>query len=445
RRLCPPRALHPPTVGRGGFVGRGRRVQARGRSESHAGRTVAPTAESRRASSTDQCRSGRHVDSRSPAGPPVGSRPLSAGASSPARRPPWDHRTVAGQRPQPVEHARDAGPRRPIRERMELLGRREDPPGDTLSPPPRGRCPMRNRSNHILFIVENNDVPYDRRVWLEATTLKEAGHDVSVVCPRSQRSRRRIEKLEGVRIIRHPRLVEAARPWQYLFEYTNALFWEILVALFLVVTHHVDVVHIANPPDAAFVLGPLLRFAGARIVFDQHDMSPEIYEDKFGRRDLVWRALRWCERQSIRFADLVITPNESMKRLASERAGKDPEAVHVVRNGPKLEAATETTEDPGLRNGRQYLVTYMGIIGEQEGLDGLVRVIDDIVHVRGRTDVQFAVIGDGTGLPAVREDVRSRGLDDYVTFTGYLTGDAFMKALGSADVCVCPEPPTFVN
>lgn len=304
---------------------------------------------------------------------------------------------------------------------------------------------MRNRSNHILFIVENNDVPYDRRVWLEATTLKEAGHDVSVVCPRSQRSRRRIEKLEGVRIIRHPRLVEAARPWQYLFEYTNALFWEILVALFLVVTHHVDVVHIANPPDAAFVLGPLLRFAGARIVFDQHDMSPEIYEDKFGRRDLVWRALRWCERQSIRFADLVITPNESMKRLASERAGKDPEAVHVVRNGPKLEAATETTEDPGLRNGRQYLVTYMGIIGEQEGLDGLVRVIDDIVHVRGRTDVQFAVIGDGTGLPAVREDVRSRGLDDYVTFTGYLTGDAFMKALGSADVCVCPEPPTFLN
>jgi glycosyltransferase involved in cell wall biosynthesis len=213
----------------------------------------------------------------------------------------------------------------------------------------------------------------------------------------------------------------------------------------LVVTHHVDVVHIANPPDAAFVLGPLLRFAGARIVFDQHDMSPEIYEDKFGRRDLVWRALRWCERQSIRFADLVITPNESMKRLASERAGKDPEAVHVVRNGPKLEAATETTEDPGLRNGRQYLVTYMGIIGEQEGLDGLVRVIDDIVHVRGRTDVQFAVIGDGTGLPAVREDVRSRGLDDYVTFTGYLTGDAFMKALGSADVCVCPEPPTFLN
>lgn len=304
---------------------------------------------------------------------------------------------------------------------------------------------MRNRSNHILFIVENNDVPYDRRVWLEATTLKEAGHDVSVVCPRSQRSRRRIEKLEGVRIIRHPRLVEAARPWQYLFEYTNALFWEILVALFLVVTHHVDVVHIANPPDAAFVLGPLLRFAGARIVFDQHDMSPEIYEDKFGRRDLVWRALRWCERQSIRFADLVITPNESMKRLASERAGKDPEAVHVVRNGPKLEAATESTEDPGLRNGRQYLVTYMGIIGEQEGLDGLVRVIDDIVHVRGRTDVQFAVIGDGTGLPAVREDVRSRGLDDYVTFTGYLTGDAFMKALGSADVCVCPEPPTFLN
>ncbi|HLU53564.1 MAG TPA: glycosyltransferase family 4 protein [Acidimicrobiia bacterium] len=304
---------------------------------------------------------------------------------------------------------------------------------------------MSERSGHILFIVENNDVPQDRRVWLEATTLRAAGHDVSVVCPRSRRNRHWIEKLDGVRIIRHPRLVEAARPWQYLFEYTNAVLWELLVALVLMLTHDIEVVHIANPPDLAFVFVPFFRLTGARVIFDQHDMSPEIYEDKFGRRDFVWRLLRWCERQSIRSADLVITPNESMKQLAEKRAGKRPDSVRVVRNGPQLTSPPETTDEPALRNGRDHLVAYMGIIGEQEGLDGLVRVIEDVVHRRGRTDVQFAVIGDGTGLPAIRADVHARGLDDFVTFTGFLTGAEFTRALNSADVCICPEPPTFLN
>ena len=35
----------------------------------------------------------------------------------------------------------------------------------------------------VLIIVENLPVPFDRRVWLEATTLAGAGAQVSVICP----------------------------------------------------------------------------------------------------------------------------------------------------------------------------------------------------------------------------------------------------------------------
>ena len=39
------------------------------------------------------------------------------------------------------------------------------------------------KAGHILFIVENNTVPFDRRVWAEARAAREFGYEVSVICP----------------------------------------------------------------------------------------------------------------------------------------------------------------------------------------------------------------------------------------------------------------------
>jgi glycosyltransferase involved in cell wall biosynthesis len=292
------------------------------------------------------------------------------------------------------------------------------------------------------MIVENNPVPSDRRVWQEATALRDAGWRVTVISPRHARARRVHERIDGIRVIRHPRLVEAARSWEYTVEYTNALFWEVLISVFVLLSTGVDVAHIANPPDTAFILAPILRLAGARVIFDQHDLSPEIYEEKFGRRGALWWALRAAERASFRSADMVITPNESMRKLAIERGGLDAADVRVVRNGPDLSLFSPVPAETTDHNGHKHRVCYMGIIGEQEGLGGYIRVIDDIVHRRGRTDTEFLIVGDGSGLPALREQAASAGLSEHVRFTGFLTGDALGSAVASADVCVVPEPAT---
>jgi glycosyltransferase involved in cell wall biosynthesis len=294
----------------------------------------------------------------------------------------------------------------------------------------------------VLMIVENNPVPSDRRVWQEASALRDAGCRVTVVSPRHARARRLREMIDGIEVIRHPRLVEAARSWEYALEYANAIFWEMAISLFVMFSRGVDVVHIANPPDTAFILAPLFRLTGARVIFDQHDLSPEIYEEKFRRRGLLWWALRAAERASYRAADMVITPNESMRRLAISRGGLDPQDVQVVRNGPDTRLFAEVSPEPSRHNGHAHRVCYMGIIGEQEGLDGYIRVIDDIVHRRGRTDTEFLIVGDGTGLPALKERARRAGLSRNVRFTGYLTGEELASTVGSADVCVVPEPAT---
>ncbi len=296
----------------------------------------------------------------------------------------------------------------------------------------------------VLMIVENNAVPDDRRVWMEANALSAAGFKVTVISPRSEFSPLPREIRTGVRILRYNRLVEATRPWQYPLEYLNALFWELVLSMGEL-AGGIEFVHFANPPDLAFVAGGVLRLFGKRVVFDQHDLGPELYEAKYGRRGFVWRLLLACERLSYRVAHVVITTNESMRRRVIERGGRSADDVFVVRNGPKLERLSfEGTADE-LRNGRPYLVCYMGLLDTQDGTAGLVDVVEEVVTGRGRDDVQFLVVGDGPGLEGMKEWVSARGLSDHVTFTGFLSGDRFWSALNTADVCVVPEEASDLN
>lgn len=299
------------------------------------------------------------------------------------------------------------------------------------------------KGKRVLMIVENNPVPSDRRVWQEATALHDAGYEVSIISPRHARSPQLTETIDGIRITRHPRVMEAAKSWQYLIEYTNALFWELVLGLWEVLRRGVDVVHIANPPDAVFLLAPIFRLGGAKVVFDQHDLSPEIYEAKYGRRGRTWQALLATERLSHQAADIVITPNESMRQLVIGRGGKKPDDVFVVRNGPDLDRFAGRADPGALSSSRRVqTVCYVGIIGEQEGLDSYLKVIDNIVNSQGRTETRFLIVGDGSGLSALKAGAREKGLSDHIEFTGFLRGDDLIAALASSDVCVVPEPVT---
>ena len=55
----------------------------------------------------------------------------------------------------------------------------------------------------VLIIVENLPVPFDTRVWQEATTLAANGYTVSVICPTGKGYDKEYEFLQGVHIYRH--------------------------------------------------------------------------------------------------------------------------------------------------------------------------------------------------------------------------------------------------
>jgi len=295
------------------------------------------------------------------------------------------------------------------------------------------------KKGHILFIVENNPAPPDVRVWNEALAAREFGYEVSVIGPAERWGDPFHSLIQGVHVYRHPRPKEAAGKWAMILEYLNAPLWEMLISLGIFLSRPFQVIHGANPPDHIFMIALPFKPFGVRYLFDHHDIAPENYVAKFGRKDLLFRFLRVMERLTFRTADLVVSTNESYKRIAMARGGKRDEEVVVVRNGPDLRRLPAVSPNPGLREGFSHLVAYVGLIGQQEGIENLLRAAEHIVKAKGRDDVKFVVVGTGPYLEHVRRRSADMGLERNVRFTGYIPNRDKYEVLTTADVCINPE------
>jgi glycosyltransferase involved in cell wall biosynthesis len=296
------------------------------------------------------------------------------------------------------------------------------------------------RPKHILFIVENNSVPFDLRVWNEARAAKAFGYDVTVICPSDARTKDARRVLDGIRIYRHPQAPEGPGRSRLIVEYLNAALWEFWLSLRVYVSHPFDVIHGANPPDHLFAVALPFKILGVKYLFDHHDIAPENYRAKFGKKKgLIYGLLLWMERMTFRSADLVVSTNDSYRAIAIERGGKDPDDVVVVRNGPDLARIAGVVPDPGLRAGFRYLIGYVGVIGQQEGLENLLQAAAFIVGEKKRTDVKFMIVGSGPFLKSLIERSREMGLERFVHFTGFVPDRTLHTILASSDICVNPE------
>ena len=301
------------------------------------------------------------------------------------------------------------------------------------------------KPHKVLIIVENLPVPFDRRVWQEATTLQQAGYTVSVVCPTGKGHEARREVLQGVHIYRYRLPVEASGFLGYVVEYGWALVVQFWLAWRVFFERGFDVIHACNPPDNIFLIGGFFKLFGKRFLFDHHDINPELFEAKFGKRGLLYRALVLAERLTFMTANVSIATNESYREIAIKRGGMDPEKVFVVRSGPDLRRVRRVPENPALKQGRRFLVGYVGVMGAQEGIDYLLRAARIIVHEKGREDVHFGLVGGGTELEAMKAYAAELGVEDSVTFTGRIPDEPMLEMLSTADVCVNPDVANEMN
>lgn len=306
--------------------------------------------------------------------------------------------------------------------------------------------PGRRNSRHVCIVVQNLPVPFDRRVWLECRAMIAAGYRVSVVCPKGKGDPA-FQQIDGVAIFAYPAFPPVTRQVMFLAEYA----WSILATLVNLVRAYrrapFGIVQVCNPPDVLWTaVLPFQVVFGVRMVFDQHDLCPELYESRFGSRAaLPYRALLLAERITYALSAHVISTNESYRAVAQRRGGKRPEDVTVVRTGPDPDRMRRGSPDDDLRRGLRHLLVYIGVMGPQDGVDLAIRAMHHIVAGRGRTDVGLTLIGDGDAAPELRRLTRELGLDEYVHFTGRAPDDLVTRLMSTADVGLSPDPKNPLN
>ena len=289
----------------------------------------------------------------------------------------------------------------------------------------------------ILIIVENLPVPFDTRVWQEASTLAANGYTVSVICPKGKGYNDDYECIDGVHIYRHDLPTEGNGAIGYAREYFSALWNEYRLARKIYKKHGFHVIHGCNPPDDIYMVARMFRGKGVDYVFDHHDICPELYEAKFGKKSgLFYKSQLWLERNTYRHCTFAFVTNESYRRIAIERGGMNPDKVHVLRSGPRLERLVIRPPKPEIKRGRRFMIGYLGVIGQQEGIQYMLQAAKHIRDNMGRDDIFWGIVGGGPHLDELRRLCTSMGLDDIVEFTGRVDDNKMLDYLNTADICV---------
>ena len=296
----------------------------------------------------------------------------------------------------------------------------------------------------VLIIVENLPVPFDTRVWKEACALEKKGYDVFVICPQGKGFEKKYELLEGVHVYRHPMPKEGNSLSGYLFEYNAALFWEFVLAVWVFIKHRFHLIQGCNPPDNIFIIALFFRIFGVKYIFDHHDVNPELYHTKFGKKGILYWIQVLLERLTFMSCEVAMSTNKTYRDIAINRNGMSPENVFVVRNGPDLETFKPVESVSGLKYGKKYLVGYVGNMSDQEGLDILLEVALYLKN-KGYNDIHFTCVGGGPGLEKLVTMKSEMGLDDTFNFTGRIPDKELLEILSTADICVNPDRPSKMN
>jgi glycosyltransferase involved in cell wall biosynthesis len=297
----------------------------------------------------------------------------------------------------------------------------------------------------VLIIVQNLPVPFDRRVWLECQSLVQRGYQVAVICPKGPGDPS-YQQLEGVHLYKYKAPPAAQSKLMFLREYATAFLATLWLTLKVWRRHGIVAIQACNPPDIFWPIGLLFRPAGVPFVFDQHDLCPELYESRFpdGPR-LPHRVLLALERATYRTARHVISTNESYRRAAMRRGGKDVADITIVRTGPDPDRLRRGQPVAAHLRGGRYLAVYIGVMGPQDGVDYAIRAAAHVKHELCRHDIRFTFIGSGDSFAELKQLARDLDVEDIVHFTGRAPDELVAELMSTAHVGLSPDPKNALN
>jgi glycosyltransferase involved in cell wall biosynthesis len=298
----------------------------------------------------------------------------------------------------------------------------------------------KTKIKRVIIFVENLPVPNDRRVWMEANTLLKAGYQVAIISIKGKNAFKSYEFLEGIHTYRYPAPPSTQGTLSFLIEFSYCWIMTFALSVYIFFRRGFDVIHACNPPETFWLIGLIYKLFGVKFIFDHHDLSPEMYFSRFGKKGFAYKALIFLERMTFKTADLVITTNNTHRNIAIVRGGFDPEKIFIVRSGPDHKSLHPRQPEESLKNGFQFMVSYLGVLNPQDGVDLLISTVDYIVHELARKDILFLIMGAGDAEADLKIQTMDLKLSEFILFTGWVGIEMISQYLSTSDVCVDSMP-----
>ncbi|MBN1558363.1 MAG: glycosyltransferase family 4 protein [Lentisphaerae bacterium] len=290
-----------------------------------------------------------------------------------------------------------------------------------------------------VCVLRHGYYPADVRVYKEVRALVEAGMDVDVICLRERGEARR-ETIDGISVCRLAHAHRRGSRLRYVYQYGLSVVLMFGMVTWRALRRRYAVIQVNTMPDALVFTTVIARLFGTRILLDMHEPMPELFMAKYGADDSLFfiRLQVWIEQAAMRYADGVLTVNDTIRRRFIER-GAAAAKIRVVRNVPGERFAGAPTA-AGPRGAEFRLVTH-GTLQPRYGQDVVIRALPRLVDAI--PGIRLTIIGDGETRPELEALARELGCADAVAFRGHVPFAAVPAALAGADaglVTLMPSP-----
>jgi glycosyltransferase involved in cell wall biosynthesis len=294
-----------------------------------------------------------------------------------------------------------------------------------------------------LCMVVHAAYPLDVRVAREVRVALADGWEVDIFAMRRE-AEPRWERLNGARVIRVPLSHRrGAGVLGVLWEYVGFTVLASLGVAWRALRARYDLVQVHNPPDFLIAAALVPRLVGARVIFDIHDLSPDMFAMRFEGRPgtpLADRLLRAIERMAARFADAVITVHEPYRRELISRGVRAAKTT-VVMNSLDEELLPEAD---GRENGNGFRIVYHGTITPPYGVHLVIEAAAELASEI--EDLSVEIYGEGDSLPVIEACSRELDIATRVYFSRrYLPQAEVLACVRAASVGVIPNLPTRLN
>jgi glycosyltransferase involved in cell wall biosynthesis len=288
-----------------------------------------------------------------------------------------------------------------------------------------------------------SEYPADPRPRRAAEALVREGVSVDVICLQASPEEPKHETIDGVDIFRVPLQRRRGSKIGYIFQYGAFILASFIFLCRRSLSRRYDLVHVHNMPDVLVFSALVPKLLGAKVMLDLHDPMPELMLTIFKLQPQSWsvRLLKFLEKGSAGFADMVLTVNQASKRIYTSRSCA-PEKVQIVMNSPDEQifqfqpVASLNPKKTG--SNETFVIMYHGSIFPRNGLDLAVDALE--IARRSIPNAVLVICGDNNPfLEQVMASVKERGLEKAVSYLGRCNHQQIVEAIDKCDIGVIPN------